>query len=186
MTAAAFVLLAWGSGALTPAANRVAAASQTQFWFVRSTFAWSVVAGGLTAWYAAGAFSEGRGIDQFEMDAIRHTLTIGVIAMMIIGMSLLIVPEFAGRRLQHPNEKPLIIAMLIALNVSVFLRIWPAAHGIDWLESTRYWPMAISGALAATVLIVFAAMFAQSYVEQRKPNWASPAALAGRAGKRPG
>jgi hypothetical protein len=32
-------------------------------------------------------------------------------------------------------------------------------------------------------VIVFAAMFAQSYCEQRAPGWGSPAALAARRGR---
>ena len=74
--------------------------------------------------------------------------------------------------------------MIAALNAASALRLWPAVEGVNWLTSTRYWPMAASGALASAVLIVFAGMFAQSYIEQRKPGWGSPAALAARRGQR--
>jgi len=46
------------------------------------------------------AFANGRGAGPFAMDAARHMLAIGVVSMMIVGMAMLIVPEFAGRRLQ--------------------------------------------------------------------------------------
>jgi hypothetical protein len=61
--------------------------------------------------------------------------------------------------------------MIVAMNSAATLRLWPAVEGIDWLASTRYWPMAAAGGLASGVVIVFAAMFAQSYMEQRKPGW---------------
>ncbi len=179
-TAAAFAMSVWLSGTLWPTKNRVAAASQTAFWFVRSAYAWMLVAALLTAWYGARALVDGGLPDTYELDAIRHVLTIGVLTMMIVGMTMLIVPEFAGRRLQHPDERWLLWAMIAALNAAAALRLWPAIEGINWLAETRYWPMAASGALASSVIIVFAAMFAQSYFEQRAPRWGSPAALAAR------
>ena len=171
------------SGALWPSKNRVAAASQTAFWFVRSAYAWMLVAAVLTAWYGVRAFADGSLPDTYELDAIRHVLTVGVLTMMIVGISMLIVPEFAGRRLQHPNERWLPRSMIVALNAATALRLWPAIEGINWLTATRYWPMAASGALASGVVIVFAAMFAESYFEQRTPGWGSPAALAARRGQ---
>jgi len=171
LTAAAFALAVWLSGALWVSKNRVAAASQTAFWFVRSAYAWMLIASLLTAWYAVRAFAAGGLPDTFELDAIRHVLTIGVVTMMIVGMAMLIMPEFAGRRLQHPDERWLLRAMIVALNAAAALRLWPSIEGVNWLASTRYWPIAASGGLASGVVIVFAAMFAQSYFEQRTPGW---------------
>ncbi len=185
-TAAAFAVTVWVSGALWPSKNRVAAASQTAFWFVRSAYAWMLAAALLTAWYGARALVDGALPDTYELDAIRHVLTIGVLTMMVVGMSMLIVPEFAGRRLQHPDERWLLLAMITALNAAAALRLWPAIEGVNWLTATRYWPIAASGALASSVVIVFAAMFAQSYFEQRAPGWGSPAALAAPRGRNSG
>lgn len=179
-TAVAAVLIVWLSGALVPAANRVAAASQTQFWFARAAMAWLLVAAALTAWYAVPALGDGSFIDQFEMDAVRHTMTVGLFTMLIVGMAMLIVPEFAGRRLQHPDERLLVLGMLVALNAAVVLRVWPATRGIDWIQDTRFWPMAAAGVLAEAVVVVFGLMFAQSYLEQRRPGWATPKGLAAR------
>lgn len=181
-TAAAFAVSVWVSGALWPSKNRVAAASQTAFWFVRSAYAWMLVAAVLTAWYGVRGLVDGALPDTYELDAIRHVLTIGVLTMMIVGMSMLIVPEFAGRRLQHHDERWLLGAMIAALNASAALRLWPAIEGVNWLTATRYWPITASGSLASSVVIVFAAMFAQSYFEQRAPGWGSRAAAARREG----
>jgi hypothetical protein len=174
VVAAGFVALAWISGALVPGSN-VARASRVQFLFVRCAMAWLVVAAALIALYAGRALIDGRALDQFEFDAIRHTITVGVLTTLIIGMAMLIVPEFAGRRLQHPNEAWLHIAMLVALTVAAALRIWPAIEGVDWLEDTRFWPMAWSGLLATSAVGAFGAAFAQSWWEQRSPDWAARA-----------
>ena len=167
-------MMVWISGALSPS-SRVAAASRAQFWFVRSAFAWMAVSTALIVWYGGRAFVDGRPVDQFEFDAIRHVLTLGVITMMVVGMSLLIVPEFAGRRLQHPSERWLHITMLTLLNLAVALRLWPALEGINWLEDTRYWPIAMSAPLAGAVVVAFAVMFAQSWWQQRDPSWSAGA-----------
>ena len=180
LTAVAFATLVGTSGALQPGPNRVAAASQAQFLFVRAAMCWMLFAAGLTLWYATRGFVDASYVDQFQLDAIRHTLTIGVLTMMIIGIGMLIVPEFAGRRLQHRNEQALVVAMLIALNAAVALRIWPAIEGVDWLTHTRYWPMTASGIAVETVVVVFGAMFVQSYLEQRRKGWALSAIPAGR------
>ncbi len=182
----AFVGVVWLTGIFHPRANRVAAASQTQFHFVRAAMAWLLVAAALIAWYAGRALIDGRALDVYEIDAIRHTLTVGVMSMMIIGIGMMIVPEFAGRRLQHPDERVLIVGMLVAMNLAVVLRLWPALRGLDWIASTRWWPMAAAGGLAESVIVVFGLMFVQSYFEQRQRGWGSPQALAARkaGGKR--
>ena len=97
-----------------------------------------------------------------------------------VGMSMLVVPEFAGRRLQHPDERALILGLLVALNAAAVLRIWPAMEGTGWITSTRYWPMAVSASLTLAAVGAFAGMFVQSYAEQRDPGWASAEALARR------
>lgn len=175
LTGVAFAMVVWITGGLAPS-SRVAPASRVQFWFVRSAYGWMLVAAALSVWYGARAFADGRPLDQFEFDAVRHVFTVGVLTMMIVGMAMLIIPEFAGRRLQHRDERWLHIVMIVALNLAAALRLWPALEGIDWLEDTRYWPIAISGMLASGVVAVFAAMFAQSWWEQRDRSWSARAA----------
>jgi hypothetical protein len=174
----ALLLVVWASGVLHPRANRVAAASQKQFWFLRAGCAWLTASSLLTMYYAVRALADGALLDQFELDAVRHMLTVGVVTMLIMGMAMLVVPEFAGRRLQHPDERWPIWTIFVALNVAAVLRAWPAIEGTGWLATERYWPMAAAGALALAALALFAWMFASSYLEQREPGWASPEALA--------
>lgn len=171
LVACAFALIVWLTGVFHPSANRVAAASQAQFWFVRAALGWMLIAGVIIAWLALRALAEDRAPDAFALDAIRHTLAIGLLTMMIVGMGMLIVPEFAGRRLQHPGEQPIVLAMAVALNAAVALRIWPALEGAGWIADTRNVPIAVAGVLAEAVVLIFAAMFAQSYAEQRTPGW---------------
>lgn len=48
---------------------------------------------------------------------------------------MLVVLEFAGRRLQHPREGALIWAMFFSLNAGTALRAWPALEGVRWLDA---------------------------------------------------
>jgi hypothetical protein len=179
----ALVVIVWASGVLHPRANRVAAASQDQFWFLRAGCAWIVASSLLTCVYAGASVVDGEPLDQFELDAVRHLVTVGVVTMLIMGMAMLVVPEFAGRRLQHPGERWPVWLIFGALNAAVVLRTWPALEGTGWLAPERYWPMALAGALALGALALFASMFVQSYREQQRPGWASPEGL-GRANSR--
>ena len=86
-------------------------------------------------------------------------LTLGVLTMMIMGMGLLIIPELAGRRLQHQDERWFLRALILALNLAAALRLWPALDGINWLASSRYWPISAVGGLASALGFAFAAMF---------------------------
>lgn len=171
VVATALLSVVWMSGVVHPRANRVGAAARYHFQLVRAALAWLAFAALLTAWYAARALRDGTTVDAFEIDAIRHTLTVGVVTMLIAGMGMMILPEFAGRRIQHPRETWLVLSMLIALNAAAVLRVWHAIEGVGWLASTRYWPMAAAGGLAEAVMLVFALTFLQSWYEQRKPGW---------------
>ena len=184
--AAALVAFAWLSGVIWMRADRVAAASRPAFWLARAGMAWLLAGAALLAWYAGWALADGTIIGAFEMDAVRHTLTVGVVTTMIAGMALLIVPEFAGRRLQHPGEGWLLPLLAVALSAATALRVWPAVAGIDWVEATRYWPMFAAGSVAIVAVGLFAAMFGQSWWEQRRPGWASAEALAERGRVRNG
>jgi hypothetical protein len=179
----ALLLVVCAGGVLHPRANRVAAASQRQFWFLRAGSAWLAATSLLTCWYAGAALIDGVPLDQFELDAVRHMLTVGVITMLIVGMALLVVPEFAGRRLQRPGERWPTWTMLGALNAAAVLRAWPALEGTGWLEPERYWPMALAGVLALVAVGLFSWMYVGSYIEQRRPGWNSPEALSRVAGR---
>ncbi len=180
VVAAALLSVVWMTGVFHPRANRVGASSRYQFQLVRAALAWLAFASLLTTWYAVRALRDGALIDSFELDAIRHALTVGVLTQIIVGMGMMILPEFAGRRIQHPHENWIAVSMLLGLNIAALLRIWPAIEGINWLASTRYWPMAAAGGLAEAVVVVFALMFVQSTLEQRTPGWGSTEALASR------
>ena len=151
--------LVWLAGILRQAANRLRPASRPHLWLVRSAFFWMVVAA-LTHVYAGGSsLIDGGLIDQFQSDAARHALGAGVITVLITGMSMMILPEFAAER-QAPNQQHrLAFLLLVLLNAAALLRVAPPLAGSAWTFDQRNLSMAIAGSLAEVALFVFALYF---------------------------
>jgi hypothetical protein len=156
----------WIVGIFRPAANRLAGASQHHIWLIRATFAWLLVAGGLSAYYGVRAIPGGEFIPAYGVDAVRHTVGIGGASMMIAGMAMLILPEFAIRWTRHPGERWPALTILALLSTSAALRVGAAVATPHWLDTDRYWPMAIGGMLAEAALVIFAALFVISLIQK--------------------
>jgi hypothetical protein len=151
----ALLLLSWQAGVLRRSGNRLRPASQPHLLLVRSAFAWLTFAG-LYAIFAGvnGAMEPGLP-GQFEFDAVRHALGLGLITMLIAGMSLMIVPEFAADRL-HADQKLLAVSLFTLLNLATLLRVAPSIAGTAWSFDQRNLFMAIAGTLAEAALVLFA------------------------------
>ena len=160
------VVGAWLVGIFRPAANRVAGASQPHVWFIRSAFAWLAVAGGLALYYGLRAAVAGEPIASEGTDAVRHAVAVGFATVMILGMAMLVVPEFAIRRMRHHAERLPSLFMLASLNTAAALRVSAAVAAPHWSGLDRYWPMAIAGGLAELALLLFLALFLQSWREK--------------------
>jgi len=153
-------------GIYRPAANRLAGASQHHIWLIRSAFAWLVVAGGLSAYYGVRASVGGEFIPIYAFDSVRHAVGIGVVSTMIVGMAMLILPEFAIRRTRYPRERWPALTILALLSAAAALRVGAAVATPQWVSIDRYWPMAIGGMLAEGALLLFAALFVISLLQK--------------------
>ncbi len=132
-----FLAGVWVVGIFRPAANRLAGASTHHIWLIRATFAWLLIAGGLSAYYGVRAISGGEFIPAYGLDATRHAVGIGVASMMIAGMAMLILPEFAIRRTRHPNERWPAFTILALLSAAAALRVAAAVATPYWLDTGR-------------------------------------------------
>jgi hypothetical protein len=155
------IALAWLAGVLRQAANRIRPASQPHLWLLRSAFAWMVVAALASLYYGWSAMVDGVLPDYHAVDAVRHSLGVGVVTMLIAGMSLMILPEFAGER-QGPNrQRQLSLVLLALLNGAAFLRVLPALAGTSWTADQRHLSMAVAGTLGEVALIMFGGYYAR-------------------------
>ena len=162
-----FVAGAWLVGIFRPAANRVRPASRQHVWFIRTAFGWLIIAGGLSAYYGVRAASDGVPVSYYGVDALRHAVGLGFASTMILGMGMLVLPEFAVRRMRHPSERALPLLMLALLTTATALRVAAAAATPHWLSTDRYWPMAVGGGLAETAIALFGAMFVWSMLQKQ-------------------
>jgi hypothetical protein len=149
------VAISWSSGAIRSASNRLRPASQPHLWLVRSAFAWMALTGVLALVSGAISAIDGKIPDQFDFDAVRHGLGLGVITNLIAGMSLMIVPEFAAER-QHADQRRLALALCLLINLAAVLRVAPALAGTDWSFDLRNASMVAAGVLAELAIILFA------------------------------
>jgi hypothetical protein len=157
----------WLVGIFRPAANRLRPASQPQIWFVRSAFLWLALAGGMALYYGVPAALDGTPIDYYGSDALRHIVGLGVASVMIVGMAILVLPEFAVRRMQKRSEGLPPLLILALLNVAAALRVGTAMAAPHWLSTDRYWPMAIAGVLAWVAVSLFAMLFVRNLLQKR-------------------
>ncbi len=155
----AFLGFVWQAGIFRAAAQRLRPASQPHLWLVRSAFAWLAFAGGYAVYLGAKGLAEGTLATQSETDALRHAVAVGLVVTLIMGMSLLILPEFAGERMVRSRQGWLSYALLGLVNAAGVLRVGPALAGTDWTIETGSWLMAAGGIVAETAMVVFALSF---------------------------
>jgi hypothetical protein len=153
---AVLLVFVWQAGVLRPHANRARPASQASLWLVRGAFAWLPIAALLMLYYGLSAVGSRQLLQQTNFDAIRHAVGVGVITNLIAGMSLLILPEFAGERLHSNRQRWLAIGLALLINVAAILRVVPSIAADAWSEDRRDLSMSIAGAVAEVAMIVFA------------------------------
>src|SRR3990172_258917 len=118
-----FAAVVWLSGIFRPQANRLRPVSQPHLWLVRSAFAWLAFAGALAVYLGVDALAETELPSFYAVDALRHTLGLGVATLLMTGMGLLILPEFAGERQDRPDQALRSYSLLILLNTAALLRV---------------------------------------------------------------
>jgi len=69
-------------------------------------------------------------------------------------MGILVLPEFAIRRMRHPSDGALPLLILALLTAATALRVGAAVATPHWLSTDRCRPMAVGGGLAEAALLV--------------------------------
>ena len=166
-TGLVLLCLVWLGGVLRPERNRIRPSSQPHLWLIRGAFVWLVISGALMVYAGIdGALAAGLP-DPLLFDAIRHSLGVGVVTALILGMSLMILPEFAVAR-QHANhQRELALFLALLINVSAVLRVVPSLAGDGWSTDARNASMATAGTLAEIALLVFFVYFGRLVLQMR-------------------
>jgi hypothetical protein len=147
--------LAWQTGVIRQSANRIRPVSRPHLWLVRFAFLWVVSAGLGCVYLGLKGLVSVELPEPLHLDAVRHVLGIGVVTNLIVGMSLMILPEFAGERLGPNRQTQLAFAMVVLINAAAVLRITPSLLGTRLSIEQRDLSMALGGSLAEVGLILF-------------------------------
>jgi hypothetical protein len=107
---------------------------------------------------------------QTAFDAVRHTLGVGVVTVLITGMALMILPEVAVERQGSNRQRLMAMALLVLLNVSAALRVLPSFAASSLSLDERDLSMALAGSLAEVALIVFTVYFFRLMWRQRSAS----------------
>jgi uncharacterized protein involved in response to NO len=125
--------------------------------FVRSAYAWLVIAAALQAFFAARGLWDGRVPAHFEVDAARHFLAIGFGTVIIVGMSFLVLPRLAMRRVQGAVGAVFAPVLLALLHGSAAARGAGSLVANETYFDEGYWTMAAGGLAGMIAVAAFAA-----------------------------
>jgi hypothetical protein len=154
-TGLCFFAIVFLSGALRPAANRVRPASQPHMRLVKAAFLWLTFAGVLAVYFGSKAFVRGELPSFYELDSFRHSVALGTLTALILGMGLMILPEFAAQR-QNPNSQTRLSAILLVLVTSAaVLRVGSGLLGTAISPDQRDLILAVGGLLAEAAILLF-------------------------------
>lgn len=135
--------------------HRLRESARRNMRFIRSAYAWLMLAAFLHVYFGAGALKDGGAVASFETDAVRHFIAIGFLTTVIVGMAFLVMPALAMRRLSGRS------ASIIAVILLALLHGASAARGLASLIANEghfeegYWTMTVGGTLALLVMIIF-------------------------------
>ena len=118
-------------------------------WFVRSAYAWLLIAGALGVWAADAADAAGL------WGASRHALTVGFFAMMVFGIGQRILPAFSGMR--HLFSTRMMFVSMLLLTLGCALRVSSEALAYQGIVPGAWSWLPVSAVMELTAVSVFAA-----------------------------
>lgn len=144
---------------------RFAPASRGYIWALQPALAWLALTGVALTASAVRALIEGGVPGVAEMDAIRHVFAVGVVTLLIVGMSQLILPEFASERLVAKPSRWRGLAFGLTISAASLLRgVLPWA-GME--APARFWLMAAGGTLGLAAVAAFAVLYMRALRRHR-------------------
>ncbi len=158
------------------APHRLRESARRSMRFVRSAYLWLLLAGLLQAYYGIRALWAGRPPAHYETDAVRHFIALGFVTMTIFGMSFLVLPRLAMRRISGATARWLAPGLLALLYGAAAARGAGSLLVNDAKADAGFWTMSSAGVLGFLAMAAFAAYLARNppqpdillQVQQRK------------------
>jgi hypothetical protein len=151
-----FLTIAWLSGAMQSLTNRLRPASEPHLRLVRLAFVWLTLGGLLTLWFGLEGLVRGELPAVQRLDALRHMTALGTITTLIVGMGLMILPEFAQQRMRPNRQRLLSTVLLAGLFTATTLRVLPGLVLPQLDPDLRDAAFASAGLIAELSFLAFA------------------------------
>lgn len=152
----AFLLLLAALRIFEGTPHRLRESARRSMAFVRSAYAWLLVAAGMQVFFGLRALWDERLPAHYEVDAVRHFLALGFVTTIILGMALLVLPRLAMRRMQGRSSR------LVAITLLVLVQGAAAARGAGSLLANEarfdegFWTMTAAGLFGIVAMALFA------------------------------
>jgi hypothetical protein len=137
-------------------ASRLRGSVQPVGLLLRVAYGWLVVAAVLLAAGSIYGLAHAGPAPGYFDDTVRHTLALGVVSPMIVGMSYLVGPMFAQERSERSGLAKRIPLYVVLLGGATLLRAGGALLQGVGVTAGRYWPMTAAGLLAMAAVALFA------------------------------
>lgn len=142
------------------APHRLRESARRSMRFVRSAYLWLLFAGLLQAYYGMRALWAGRPPAHYETDAVRHFIALGFVTMTIFGMSFLVLPRLAMRRISGTTGRWLAPGLLALIYGAAAARGAGSLLVNEAKADAGFWTMSSAGVLGFVAMAVFAAYLA--------------------------
>lgn len=140
--------------------HRLRQSAQRSMRFIRSAYAWLLLAGLLQAYYGLRALWAGRPPAHYETDAVRHFIAVGFVTTAIFGMAFLVLPRLAMRRIAGTPARLLAPSLLVLVNSAALARGIGSLLVNEARAETGFWTMSaggVFGILAVAAFVIYLA-----------------------------
>ena len=137
-------------------ASRLRGSVQPVGLLLRVAYGWLVVTAVLLAAGSIFGLAHAVPAPGYFDDAVRHSLALGVVSPMIVGMSYLVGPMFAQERTDGAGLARRVRLYVALLGGATLLRAGGALVQGLGVTTGRYWPMTAAGLLALAAVALFA------------------------------
>jgi len=150
-----------GFGVLRGAPHRLRPSARRSMVFVRAGYAWLLAAGALQAYYAGRAIAEERFVAYYEADALRHLVALGFATTVLFGVSLMVLPRLAVRRVTGRSVQVVISGLLALVQTAAVTRSAGSILVNELRFKEGFWTMSAGGAAGLLAVLLFAAYLLQ-------------------------
>lgn len=135
--------------------HRLRPSARRNMRLVISAYAWLALAAALHIYYGSTALLDDRAVAYLQVDAVRHFIAIGFLTTITVGMSFLVMPALAMRRLGGRSANTVAVVLLALLHGAAASRGLGSLIVNEGHFDEGYWTMTVGGTLGVLAMAIF-------------------------------